>query len=183
MKEYSTNRLILRECKITDSDTLYELSDALVMEYFGNEKITIDSIIKQIESYKTHHLTYGFGTLACINKSSNKLIGIAVLRCHNELEQFQNQIEIGWRIASVEWGKGYAGEIADKLFEISFCEYNFEKLIAIVSSKNIKSVRALEKLDMSINENSFIHPFRISELNPYQVYSMSKEKWKSKHQN
>ncbi|MBX9598127.1 MAG: GNAT family N-acetyltransferase [Burkholderiales bacterium] len=177
---YETDRLILRRWKDEDLNDLYLLgNDDEVMKYLDKSSpYTIDRTINLINSYQNHFVRCGFGPMACIEKKSNNLIGAIAFRYFKGVPHLANKVELGWRISSNYWGNGYAGEIAQKIFEISFLELHFEEIIAIVSEQNSKSIRALDKLGMLTNpKNNFIHLERKKELNPYRLYTLTREQY------
>jgi RimJ/RimL family protein N-acetyltransferase len=179
---YETSRLIIRPWNIDDFEDLHTLGNSAdVMKYLDKSQYTLEETMHVMNDYQDHMVLHGFGPMACIEKKSNVLIGAAALRYLKGVPHLINKVEIGWRISANYWGKGYAGEISQKLFEISFLELNFDEVVAIVSEHNNKSIRALEKLGMTtILKNNFIHPARRFELNPYKLYTLTKDEYLTK---
>lgn len=178
-KTYETDRLIIRDWKNDDLEDLHALGNCSeVMKYLGKSKHTIEETMRVMNDYQDHVALHRFDPMACIEKKSNVLIGAVGLRYLKGIPHLINKLEIGWRISANYWGKGYAGEISQKLFEISFLELNFNEVVAIVSEHNNKSIKALDKLGMMTTPtNNFIHPERSFELNPYRIYTLTKDEY------
>ena len=182
-KTYETNRLIIRAWKTGDLEDLHALGNCSdVMKYLDKSQHTIEETMHVMNNYQDHMALHGFGPMACIEKKSNVLIGAVVLRYLKGVPHLINKLELGWRISANYWGKGYAGEISQKLFEISFLELNFDEVVAIVSEHNNKSIKALDKLGMTTTpKNNFIHPERRFELNPYKLYTLTRDEYVAKN--
>lgn len=180
--KYETCRLIMRSWNIDDLKDLHLLGNSdSVMQYLDKSQYTIEDTRKLMHDYQDHISRHGFGSMACIEKNSNNLIGTVAFRYLEGIPHLINKVEFGWRIFANYWGNGYAGGISQKIFEIAFLQFNFNEIVAIVSEHNFRSIRALNKLGMiTSSENNFIHPKRGSELNPYRLYTMSREQYLAK---
>jgi RimJ/RimL family protein N-acetyltransferase len=165
-----TERLILRQLTEDDADHLFELdSDREVIRFTniglinGGDPIDTDyeairnkilpRFIKYYEKYD------GYGFWAAIEKLSSEFIGWFHLRpalddptmhIHNE-----NEIELGYRLRKVAWGKGYATEGSRSLLLKGFCELNTQRIVATALANHAASIRVMEKVGLKF-EKKFI---------------------------
>ncbi len=166
-----TERLILRQFTEDDADHLFELdSDREVIRFAniglinGGEPIDTDyeairykilpRFIKYYEKYD------GYGFWAAIEKLSSEFIGWFHLRpaldnitvhVNNE-----NEIELGYRLRKVAWGKGYATEGSRSLIVKGFCELDTQRIVSTALVANTASIRVMEKAGLKF-EKTFIH--------------------------
>ena len=166
-----TERLILRQLTEDDADHLFELdSDREVIRFTniglinGGDPIDTDyeairnkilpRFIKYYEKYD------GYGFWAAIEKLSSELIGWFHLRpaldnitvhVNNE-----NEIELGYRLRKVAWGKGYATEGSRSLIVKGFCELDTQRIVSTALVANTASICVMEKAGLKF-EKRFIH--------------------------
>lgn len=174
---YSTDRLTLRSW--TEADTLFMdelVSDSAVMEYLIKPSILENHSANLIQKYIKHHYMHQFGPLICFDNITGEFVGAAAIRYIEDPLPFEPSVEIGWIIKRNYWGQGYANEIGKQLFKIAFKDVGLQKIVAIVSSHNVKSIKALEKLYMTV-ELEFTHPHREIKLNPYLLYKITKDQY------
>ena len=135
-----TERLIIRDFKLSDIDDLYEIfSDDEVMEY--------------IEPVYDRNKTFNFlkdfcienkGAFACVNKENEKVIGYIIF---NEYED--KVYELGWIFNKLYWGNGYAYESCKAVIKYAFSEMKIHKIFS-ETVDNIKSVNLMKKLGMQL---------------------------------
>lgn len=148
MKSISTERLTLRPYQESDLESLSSiLRDSEVMNHvltgnaFSNPEI--DQFIAQYMIADAGD-GLGFGTL-CRN-DDRRVIGCAgLILCHYLKTE---EVEIGYILGQMGWGKGYATEIGIALTEYGLNEMNRQAVFASVQSNNIRSKRVLEKTGM-----------------------------------
>jgi RimJ/RimL family protein N-acetyltransferase len=56
------------------------------------------------------------------------------------------QPELGWALARVNWGQGYATEAVSAVRGWARAEWSFERLISLIVSANVRSQRLAERL-------------------------------------
>ena len=88
---------------------------------------------------------HGFGRWACVLKSTGELIGFNGLKY---MERFK-AVDIGYRLLSRHWGKGYATEAALPCIDYGFKQLGLERIIGLVLPENAASIRVLTKLRMT----------------------------------
>ncbi len=151
-KIIESERLILRELDIKDSESFFKLnSDPLVLKYTGDVPF---SSITAAETFLLNYSDYkknGYGRWAVILKETSSFIGWCGLKLNEE-----NLIDIGFRFFKEEWGKGFATESAKSVIDYGFNTLKLKEIIGRASKNNISSIRVLEKLNMNFwKEDSF----------------------------
>src|SRR5688572_10528779 len=68
-------------------------------------------------------------------------------------------VEIGWRLALVHWGKGYATEAARAVLNHAFTRLGIAEIVALTAPNNRRSRAVMEKIGMTRDPNGdFDHP-------------------------
>ena len=68
-------------------------------------------------------------------------------------------VEIGWRIASEYWNRGYASEAARAILTFGFETLQLEEIVSFTVPGNFPSRRVMEKIGMEHNVvDDFDHP-------------------------
>jgi len=139
-----TERLILREFKLSDAQKFYELnSDWEVMKYTGegefNSVGAAEELIRNYSDYEKN----GFGRNTVILKSLGEIIGWCGLKKHAD-----GMIDLGYRLFKKDWNKGYAAESSRAIIGFGFLNYEIEEIVGRADEKNIASIRVLEKVGM-----------------------------------
>jgi RimJ/RimL family protein N-acetyltransferase len=179
---YETKRLILREWQDSDLAPFIVMGqDISVMEYFL-DLLTPGESSAMIDRIKTIFKENRFCFYACELKSTGKFIGFIGLSTIGFKAHFTPCIQIGWRIASQHWGKGYATEEALKCLEIGFNEFNLDEIVSFAAKNNFKSHNVMNKIGMQRDlTGDFLHPNFAPEHNlaPHLLYRMPKSSWLS----
>ncbi|MDO8955063.1 MAG: GNAT family N-acetyltransferase [Gammaproteobacteria bacterium] len=154
-----TERLILREWQESDIEPFIALNqDLSVMEFFP-AVLSPDETRAFIERIRIHFQKHGFGLWALELKSTSEFIGFVGLNIPGFEAKFTPCVEIGWRLSSAHWGKGYALEAARKVLELGFATYNLKEIVSFTSIHNKRSIRVMEKLGMMHDsKDDFEHP-------------------------
>lgn len=159
MKFLETERLLLREWRDEDTDLFYALNqDPVVMEYFPG--LWSMSMVKDFISRMNIQLAEQEYTLWAVEeKISHQFIGFIGLNYPSWSAHFTPCVEIGWRLASPFWGKGYATEGARVVLEYAFNQLKLPEVVAFTVPGNIRSRKVMEKIGMSRDlEGDFLHP-------------------------
>lgn len=159
MSRLSTKRLLLREWQETDRLVFAAMnSDPEVMKFFlaTLTKEESDALIKRC---KQHFASHGFGLWALELKETSQFIGFTGLMIPSFASHFTPCVEIGWRIASPFWNKGYATEAALAVLQFAFEKTDLQEIVSFTTSKNLASRRVMEKIGMTRNPaDDFEHP-------------------------
>ena len=143
---YETPRLILRDWKACDVEPFIALNqDSTVMEFFP-QLYSAEESIQSIERFKKSIKQYGYGMFACELKESGAFMGFVGLMRRDSEFLFSPCVEIGWRLASKYWGRGFATEAAQKCIEIGFNKFNLDEIVSFAAKINTKSERVMQKI-------------------------------------
>lgn len=89
-------------------------------------------------------------------------------------------VEIGWRLASARWGRGYAPEAAAVVLDDAFSRLGLDDIVSFTAVINDKSRRVMEKLGLVRDPaDDFDHPrLAIDDpLRPHVLYRVSRADW------
>lgn len=181
----TTKRLILRTWKSTDTPLMAAISsDPLVMEHFPaiQDMTATQALINHINQ---HFETFGYALYAVETKETHEFIGFVGLNHPPfDIPHFQPAelpiVEIGWRLSSKHWGKGYATEAAKAVLYYAFTELNLGEIISFTVVANSKSRRVMEKIGLHHSEtDDFDHP-KLEENSPLRrhvLYRLTRENY------
>ncbi len=157
-----TERLILRELRLTDLDGMFELdSNIEVHKYLENKPIkTKKEAENNILFIQQQYKNFGIGRFAAIEKLSGDFIGWSGLKLNTGEKEVLNSktgfYDIGYRLIPRYWGKGYASESAFATLDFGFKKLNIETICGAAEVSNIASNKVLQKIGLKfINEFDF----------------------------
>jgi RimJ/RimL family protein N-acetyltransferase len=148
--ELHTERLIIRSWNSSDIDrtAFHNLnSDEQVMQYFPFTR-TREVADEVLGSLITVAKKDGYGWSAICLKSTGEPIGFAGLSKVNFKAKFAPATEIGWRIMTPHWRKGYALEAAFALIQHGFDDLELEEIVAFAVKDNTPSISLMQRLGM-----------------------------------
>ena len=175
-----TDRLTLRRWRDTDRAAFHTMnSDPAVMATIGPvmSRAESDAFMNRLEAAFD---VQGYG-LWCI-----ELGGESVGYAGFMHPWFRDGVEIGWRIRSEHWGRGYAPEAAQACLDVGFrprTEHGigFEEVLTFTAATNSKSIRVMEKLGFERDaDGDFDHPGvpAGNGLRPHVLYRMTAERYR-----
>jgi RimJ/RimL family protein N-acetyltransferase len=154
-----TERLILRELRITDLEGMFELdSDPEVHKYLGNRPVKNRAASEKIlENVLNQYKERGIGRWAVINKSTNEFMGWSGLRLNTEynMNGFTKYYDVGYRLIKRFWGHGYATESSKKAIDYAFNVLKLEVLYGITEIGNQASHNVLLKIGLKYIEDFY----------------------------
>ena len=169
-----TERLILRELRITDLDGMFELdSDPEVHKYLGNKPVqTKEESKKILESVLNQYEERGIGRWAAIEKSSGDFIGWSGLRLNTEynMNGFTRYYDVGYRLIKRYWCKGYATESGKTAVDYAFNVLKLPELFATTEIENQASHNALLKIGLTYIEDFYFEQEQL-DLRWYKIES------------
>ncbi|MFI8125062.1 GNAT family N-acetyltransferase [Acinetobacter sp. ABJ-A23_2] len=174
-----TERLILRQWKETDAAPFIEMGlDKDVMRFFPKLLSATESI-NLIQRASALIDEKGWGFWAVELKESHDFIGFIGLHDQPEQFDFSPCIEIGWRIATKFWKKGYATEGAKAALDYAFNVLNKDKVVSFTATVNKPSQAVMERLGMH-KVKYFNHPKLPDEhaLQEHVLYEINNPKFK-----
>ncbi len=179
--EFSTERLYLRQWRVSDRAPFAQLSaDPRVMEFFPNllDRAASDAMADRIEAKIADR---GWGFWAVEVKGICEFIGFVGLNVPAADLPCSPCVEVGWRLAFSEWGKGYATEAATGALGIGFERLELEEIVSYTAIHNRRSRAVMERIKMREMRETFMHP-RLLEGHPLSehcLYKLSRSEFKS----
>jgi RimJ/RimL family protein N-acetyltransferase len=180
-----TSRLILRFATDDDIPVMYErvFGDADVMRHVF---LGAPMSKERAEGFMREHFTFG-GTPTGIavleekspqekrlgEKSSRGIIGFAGLFPCDALGS--HDLEIGFVMARMAWGNGYATEIGEAQLVFGFEQLGRERLLGLVHPQNQASIHALTKLGMR-----YLKDVAGPKRPPRSIYVMNAAEWRAR---
>ena len=147
-----TERLKLRRFTADDVDDLVELdSDPDVMRFINGgrptprEEIEKDVLPAFLAYYERDE---GYGFWAAVEKSAGRFVGWFHLRPGEDSPP--GEVELGYRLRTPAWGRGYATEGSRALIDKGFAELGVERVFATTMTVNVASRRVMEKAGLKL---------------------------------
>ena len=174
-----TKRLIIRQWKKKDVSDFAEMSrDPLVMEYFP-ELLSEQQSAEVADKIQALIQQRGWGFWAVELPEQARFIGFAGLHIPKDSLPCSPCVEIGWRLASSYWNKGYATEAANAALRYAFSTLQLDEVVSFTSLKNIRSQSVMQKIGMQNSGRNFHHPDIDIEhpLSEHVLYTITKDDW------
>jgi ribosomal-protein-alanine N-acetyltransferase len=154
-----TERLILRPWRDEDLPPFAALNaDPRVREHFP-ACLTRAESDASAEKIRAAFDVNGYGLWAVEVPGGPPFIGFIGLAEPSFTAPFTPCVEIGWRLAQVAWGNGYATEGARAALSFAFGPLGLAELVSMTTPGNTRSRRVMEKLGMRRDEaDDFDHP-------------------------
>ncbi|GGP03577.1 alanine acetyltransferase [Cloacibacterium rupense] len=155
MKDYETERLILKPTDIEDSEFIFKIMNTpKYYQYIGDRNIRTleDAENYIIQKMFPQHEKMGFGNYTVILKSDSSKIGFCGIYVRPNLET----PDIGFAFFEEFEGKGYAYEAASLLKQLAKDEFGLKKLGGITVEYNHSSRKLLEKLGLEFQKKFFM---------------------------
>ena len=178
-----TERLIIRNWRDEDRDLAYEInSDDTVMEFFPfrRSRAEADAFLERVRSMIAET---GLGFYVLEIKSSGEPIGFCGLARTDHLEPFvpAGTVEIGWRLATRFWGKGFVSEAARALLAHGFETLKLDRIVSFAVHDNIRSTSVMERIGMHrVEGGDFDHPSvpdTYPHLKHHVLYDLTASEW------
>lgn len=158
-KILATPRLILRQWRDSDLQIMAEINqDPQVMEHFPAPK-TLEETQNFIVGNRALYDQVGYFLYAVELKDTHGLIGWVGLQPVGDEMPCAPAIEIGWRIGTKYWGKGYASEAAQAVVDHAFNTLGLNELVSFTTTTNKRSEKLMQRLGfMRSEKDDFDHP-------------------------
>jgi RimJ/RimL family protein N-acetyltransferase len=180
-----TERLRLRRLTDSDVENLVELdSDPEVMRYTTGGKPTSRHAIETgfLPAFLVYYQRYeGFGFWAAVERTTGEFLGWFHFRPPEGAAD--DEVELGYRLRRVAWGKGYATEGSLALIRKGFTELGVQRVTAAADRLNYASRRVMEKIGMRlIRTFGFEEPWPHLASGPEQEgveYELTRAQWEA----
>ena len=142
-----TPQILLRKLESADAPALHPVfADPRCTRLTLRIHADAGETLQWIEAVRRGYEKRGFGPWAVVRKDGEELIGYCgcgVIRLADNTE-----CEIGYRIVPWWWGRGFATEAVGACLGHAFANLPYPRIIALIQSDNIASVRVAEKAGM-----------------------------------
>lgn len=170
----STERLVLREFKLSDAQDIYEIrSNPQVMRFMDSypHKNLAESqkfIATGLEDYKNK-----LGIFWCIcQRSDGQVVGDISFW---KISRSNSRAEIGYSLKEKYWGKGYMSEVMSVLFDFAFDAFNVHSIEANINPVNEASRKVLLKQGFKKEAYFREHFFFDGRYIDSEIYSLLKQ--------
>lgn len=174
-----TPRLLLRTWTTQDLDPYWKLNqDSRVLEFLPGP-LSKDEVAVFIDKMEKSFSANRYMLWAVEEKHSGELMGFVGLSSPAWEAAFTPCVEIGWRLGSAYWEKGYATEGALAVLTYGFDELGLTEIVSFTVPENVRSRRVMEKIGMTREfKGDFSHPKLPLDhrLSKHVLYRLSREK-------
>ncbi len=145
MKQYETQRLLLREFNPTVRGQLERANEKEMARFFGSSNyLELLSLQNQFLDSFIHTSRHSFRHWLLVCKDGERVIGDCGFHRWAKIHQWA---EVGYGIRSaMDRNKGLMTEALEKIIAIGFDEMNLRRVEAFVETDNIPSLRLMHKL-------------------------------------
>ena len=145
----TTRRLRLRTWRRGDWQAFHKTCNTPeVMEFLGGTS-TLSQIKREVAWNMRHQERHGFSFWVLERKRDRAFIGFCGLIRVGELSSpIHGELEIGWRVRSDMWRRGYAGEAAAAVLDWAKLELSGQSVYARVNGHNEASALLAQQLGM-----------------------------------
>lgn len=159
--ELTTRRLLLRAWRTTDREPYALLNaDPEVMRHFPST-LTREQSDQMVDRMVAAWETNAYGLWAVERLDDGTFIGFVGLAAPTWTTVFTPCVEVGWRAARLQWGKGFAPEAAHAALRFGFENLDLpnDEIVSFATEQNLKSQRVMQKIGMRRDPaRDFDHP-------------------------
>ena len=153
-----SGRVLLRGWRVEDLEPFAAMNaDLHVMEHYPAPLTRAQSDALVLERIVPAFAEHGYGLWAVEVPGVSPFIGFVGLQAPGFEAHFTPCIEIGWRLAALYWGHGYATEAARAALAFGFAEAGLEEIVSFTVPANRRSIALMERLEMTY-AGEFEHP-------------------------
>jgi ribosomal-protein-alanine N-acetyltransferase len=132
--------------------------DPEVMALLPN-RLSSDQSDEMVRRMEGHFERYGFGPWAVEVVDGPAFVGYVGLFNVSFQAHFTPAVEIGWRLASQQWGHGYASEAAAAALRHGFECVGLDEIVSFTTPQNVLSRAVMERIGMARDKTGdFDHP-------------------------
>jgi RimJ/RimL family protein N-acetyltransferase len=164
-----TTRLILRELDLDDLDALARLlGDEEALVHWG-PPLDRAGAVAWIERNRARYAADGFGRCAVVLRETGELVGDCGL--HRTTVEGAGEVELGWIVSRVCWGRGIATEAAAAWRDHAFGQLGLPRIVSMVAEHNAASRSVADKLGMQVE--------RVAVWGgaPMLMYALERDRW------
>ena len=146
----TTERLVLRPFTAGDLDELAAIhAEESFWWYPLRAGMTREETAAFLERTLERYESDGFGIEALVERATGSMIGWAGLAVPHFLPEVLPAVEVGWRLARAQWGRGLATEAGAAAVDFGFTAGGLTRIVSIFEPENAASGRVMERLGFS----------------------------------
>ena len=171
MEYFLSERLIFRSWTRSDKVDFRAMNtDPEILRYL-HSALTADQSDGFVKTIEAELEEKGWGLWAVELRNGGGFIGFIGFHQAVFDAPFTPCVEIGWRLKSEAWGRGYATEGAQRCLEHGFGEFGLKEVYSFTSRENLPSRRVMEKIGLKYI-GDFDHPNvpKNDPLRPHLLY-------------
>lgn len=178
LRDLQTARLDLRRFQESDVDELAQVfSDPEVWRFPLDRGMTQDETAAFLERQIAHWTERGFGCWCAREIATGRVIGYLGLSVPTFAPEVLPAVEVGWRLASGSWGKGYATEGGAAALDEAFGSLGLERVCSIPQAGNAASARVAERLGMRFVRELILPATERRGEVPALFYEITRDEW------
>jgi RimJ/RimL family protein N-acetyltransferase len=148
-----TERLILRTWKTEDAEAYFQINQDPKVTEFLRGPLTMEQVKDFIIAVNSHQDKHGYTLWAACLKESAQFMRFIGLQYIDYGLHFTPAVEVGWRLGSQYWGKGYATEGARAAVDHGFQRCGLKEIVSFTVPMNLRSIRVMEKIGLKRDFN------------------------------
>ncbi len=147
-----TDRLILRVFCPEDIEDFAPIeADPEVMRFYASGPRSREFTERVVRYFISLQEEHGFSFWAVVHKADSRFLGFCGLI--PQTVDGQEEVEVGYKLARAEWGKGLATEAARAVRDWAFTHRDVPRLVSIIDPGNTASIRVAEKNGMACEKD------------------------------
>jgi RimJ/RimL family protein N-acetyltransferase len=174
-----TERLLLRRWEERDREPFAALNaDPEVMRFLGpGVPLTREESAGLVDRIEAGFDEHGFG-LWCVGLRDDPTgcIGFTGLAVPTWLPEILPAVEIGWRLARAQWGRGLATEGAIAATTYAFEEVGLDRLVSMRHPENDRSRRVMEKVGLVYQRDTIAPQSGV----PCSIHTLTARRWRDR---
>lgn len=179
LPEVSTERLQLREIRVTDVETLAPVfAKPEVWEFPLGRAYTRDETERFVANQCAHWADCDFGLWLAVERTTDRVIGYVGLAVPTFLPEILPAVEVGWRFDPDVWGRGYATEAAREALHQAFTTLGLSAVCSLPQVENTASVRVAERIGMRRGRAATIPGNEQRGAVQAHVFGMTADQWR-----
>jgi ribosomal-protein-alanine N-acetyltransferase len=144
-----TQRLLLRPLTLDDTPALFALrTDPEVNRYLGREPEQHPDEVAAFIQKIQQNVAAGHAAFWAIQwQDQPELVGTI---CLWNWDRERSRVEVGYALLPAHWGRGVLQEVLPAVLAYAFEILDFQTVVAVLESENLKSVRLLERAGFAL---------------------------------
>ena len=155
-------------------------ADPEVLRYFPRT-LTREQSDALARHARTNIAEKGWGLWAIEVTAGEPFIGFVGLNEARLQAHFTPAMEVGWRLARDQWGKGYATEAARAALAFGFDELRLDEIVSFTAAINERSRRVMTRLGMKRDPADDFQHLAVPEgqLRPHVLFRLAASTWEA----